>query len=95
MLTNKYLNEDAPSNLPINNLLHNIKPRQTYSIKISKKKKERKKLSIIILGKVPLWVIEEKGIFVALKSGPQPFVVFLASDQFAGKDEELYKKVNF
>ena len=84
MPTNKYLNKNVPRNLA-------IKPGQTYSIKILQKKKERKNLVNIILEKIPIWVVEEKGIFFALKSAPppSPFVVFLAGDQFAGKDEEF------
>ena len=43
---NKYLNKNVPSNLA-------IKPGQTYSIKISQKKKERKTCLILFWRKFP------------------------------------------
>ena len=55
------------------------------------------KLSNIYLEKTPTWVIEEKTIFFRLKSAPpsSSFVVFLAGEQFAGKDEKSWKKYIF
>ena len=70
MLTKKNLNKNLLNNLARDNLLQNIKPGKTYSIKIKKKRRRRRKkiLSNIILEKIPIWVIVENTIFFALKS---------------------------